>query len=197
MAGLSELKKRMAEIREAVTNKLPDIAVAVAVSAKALAERRIKDAGFGRVYSENKIPSWFLEGKELNQSGAKWLEDKKRQDSKNTHTQDGVKYYPADYGVNWKGFRQAQGLQVEHVDLTYSGKMFANMQPVRIESPGEGRAVAYLGGTNTEAVNKMDWNRDRYGDFINEALTDEDRELLVKVVEDELLIILNEFNTPP
>jgi hypothetical protein len=194
MAGLEDLKKRIIQIREAITAKLPDIAIEVTLSAKALAERHIKDKGFGKGYSDNKIPSWFLDGKELNQSGATWLANKKIKDSRGTHTQDGVKYYPADYGVNWKMFRSAQGLQTEHVDLTYSGKMFANMQPVRVEQIGEGRFIAWLGATNTEAKDKMNWNRDRFGDFITKALTDDDRELLVQVVEEEVLKVLNEFN---
>src|SRR5690349_20031031 len=76
MPDINKFKKRLKQIREIVSERLPDVAIVLAMSAKALAERRIKDKGFAAVYSQNKYPAWFLHGKELNQKGTKFLQDR-------------------------------------------------------------------------------------------------------------------------
>jgi hypothetical protein len=192
MADIAALQERLKQIKEAVMAKLPDIAGVLAISAKALAERNIKENGFGANYSTNRIPVWFLEGKELNQSGLAFLQQKKKKDQQGTHQQDGIKYYPSDYGTNWREFRAAQGLPVANVDLSYTNMMWANMQPVQIEQ--RARIVrALLGGTNVETQNKMNWNRDRYGDFVQKGLRPEDRDTLQTVVTDEINSIIQQF----
>lgn len=200
MANLDDLRKRLQQIREAVTVKLPDIAVAVTVSAKALAERNIKDKGFAAKYSDTRIPAWFLHGKELNASGTKFLEDRgvtpagQQGQAKKKRRKKGETGDPGHFDklTNWKEFRGAQGLQIDHVDLSYSNKMWANMQPVRVEQRGD-IIVAPLGATNTEAQDKMNWNRDRYGDFIGKAIGDAERQILTDVVVAEVVNILDQF----
>jgi hypothetical protein len=71
MPDINALKEKLKQIEEAVLQKAPEIAITLTLSAKALAERNIKDKGFGYKYSQNKIPAWFLHGKELNQKGTK------------------------------------------------------------------------------------------------------------------------------
>lgn len=194
MPSLQDLKARFEILKSEVVKKLPDIAATLAVSAKALAERNIKGAGFGALYSLNRIPSWYLDGKELNASGPAYLKAKNKKDQLQTHTQDGVKYFPADYGVTWKEFRDAQGLQTQFVDLTYTGFMFSNMQPVKFQQNSDGTVVrAFLGGTNVETQKKMDYNRDRYGDFVRKAITPENDQQLKQVVADELNLVLQQF----
>jgi hypothetical protein len=72
--------------------------------------------------------------------------------------------------------------------------MWANMQPVRVEQKGD-LYLAPLGATNTEARDKMNWNRDRYGDFVGKALTEEDRTTLANVVMDEVAAVIDQFRT--
>lgn len=180
MPDLNDFKKQIAAIRQAVAEKLPDIATSLTLSAKALAERRTKDAGFGEIYSENKIPSWFLTGKELNAAGPAYIKRVNKQ--------------KVDRGLgNWKEFRAAQGLQTGHVDLSFTNKMWANMQPLEARIV-DGVISAPLGATNIEAQNKMNWNRDRYGDFIGKALLPEDFNTLGAVVIDGISDILQSFN---
>jgi hypothetical protein len=192
MADLNDFRKRLKEIRDAVEAKLPDIAVTLTLSAKALAERRIKEAGFGAKYSKSKLPHWFLDGKELNQGGAAWLDAKRKKDQAATKTVEGKVIYPDDWGVTWGELRAAQGLQTGHVDLTYTGFTFSNMQPVGIEQQGA-IVRAPLGATNKETQDKMNWNRERYGDFIGKALTPNGRELLVEVVVGEVVAVIDSF----
>lgn len=192
---MSDLKLKFQQLKAAVVSKLPEVATTLAISAKALAERHIKDHGFGRLYSENRIPAWYLDGKELNAAGLVYLKAKKKKDEQNTHVQDGVKFFPADYGVNWKEFRNAQGLQTSFVDLTYTGFMFSNMQPVKLQANSDGTVVqALLGATNVEDQKKMDYNRDRYGDFIRQAITTEDDKNLQTVVGEEIRKIIETVN---
>lgn len=201
MPDLNALKEKLNQIRQALEQKLPDIAVTLTISAKALAERNIKEAGFGAKYSQNKIPAWFLTGKELNQKGTKFLQDRgvntetgEQGEPKKKRRKKGETADPGHFDkmTNWGEFRAAQGLQTAHVDLSYSNKMFANMQPVRVEQKGH-VYLAPLGATNTEAQDKMNWNRDRYGDFIGRALKDEDRDTLATVVMDEVVAVIDSF----
>lgn len=203
MPDLQEFHKRMEEIRQAIRNSLPAIATTVSLSAKAIAERRIKDQGFGAMYSTNKIPAWFLHGKHLNQSGVTFL--KKHGVRPDTGEQgEGLKKRRKKKGdpdpgsfdklTNWGEFRQAQGLQAAHVDVSYSNKMWANMQPKEPEENGD-IVRAPLAATNTEAQNKMNWNRDRYGDFVGKSLKPEDFNLLGEVVINEIITILDQFKT--
>lgn len=192
MPTIQDLKARLQQIREAVEQKLPDIAATLALSAKALSERRIKDQGFGAGYSLNRVPAWFMLGKELNQSGAVFIKAKIKQDQKNTHVQDGVKFYPDDYGTNWGDFRRAQGLQSYHVDLGYTNMMWGNMQVVRIEQDSN-ITRALLGGSNNQAQNEMNYNRDRYGPFVQLGLQPSDVKLLSDTVGAEVRLVLDQF----
>lgn len=192
MSDLQALKEHFRQLKTAVVSKLPEIAATVALSAKALSERKILDAGFGSLYSENRIPAWYLVGKELNAAGPAYLKKKQKKDELETHTQNGVKFYPADYGVNWKEFRNAQGLPTEHVDLHYTGKMFANMQVVKTQANSDGTVVqAFLGATNVEDQLKMDYNRQRYGDFVRKGISTEDDKNLQIVAGAEIRKVLD------
>jgi hypothetical protein len=201
MADLNDLRKRLQQIREAVAAKLPEIAVTVSISAKALAERNIKDKGFGYTYSTVQIPAWFLHGKELNGAGTTFLKNhgvneqtgqqgpgKKKRRKKG----EAGEAQHFDRTTNWGEFRGAQGLQNKFVDLSYSNKMWANMQPVSIEQQDH-IIRAPLGATNTEAQDKMNWNRERYGDFVGKAIGDAERGILTDVVVQEVVNVLDQF----
>ena len=201
MANLEDFKNKIDQVREAVRQKLPDIAVTMTLSAKGIAERKIKDKGFARQYSQNKIPAWFLHGKELNAAGTKFLEnhggktDASQGEGKKRRRKKKGDPDPGNYDTltNWGEFREAQGLQSDHVDLSYSNKMWANMQPIRLEQKGD-RYLAPLGATNTEAQDKMNYNRQRYGDFIGAVINDEERDALGEVVLNEVSEVIKQFN---
>lgn len=171
MPDISELKARLAKMEEAIRLKLPDIATLISLSAKAFAERTIKDKGFGEVYSTNEIPTWFFTGKELNKSGEAYIDQ----------NEEGT----------WGGFRAAQGLQVGHVDLTYSGTMWASMQPQEAFESG-GVYYAPLAGGNTQTQDEMNWNFERYGDFVGRALTPDDFRVLIEAAYTELIRVIEE-----
>jgi hypothetical protein len=187
MRTAQDLINDLRAVQRAVAEALPGIATAVALSAKALAERNVKEKGVGE-YSENPIPLWFLEDKELNGAGTAYIEAQKSTKVKKKINPA----IPVGFG-NWGDFRVAQGLQDDHVDLTYSGFMWGNMQPGDPQQLREYAFAAFLGGTNKEAQDKMNWNAARYGDFVTKSLTDDNRETLTLVVADMVVEIQNKI----
>lgn len=201
MDGLTDFRKRLEEIRAAVLENLPRIAEVVAVTAKGLAERRMKEHGFGIIYSNNPVPAWFFHGKELNQRGTAFLE-KHGVHPKTGAQGEGKKKRRAKKGdadpgsflttTTWGEFRVAQGLQAAFIDLSYSNKMWAAMSPISVEEAG-GIVRALLGANNREAQNKMNWNFERYGDFIQKSLNEEDGKLLGEVVISEVSDVVHQL----
>lgn len=195
MPSIEELKARLEQLREAVAQKLPDIALTMAITAKSLSERNIRERGFGAKYSENKVPAWWFLGKELNGSGTSYLQSltapkaskgkKKIEDITEADLVDGE--------TTWGDFREAQGLQKMFVDLGYTNKMWADMSPVEVAQQGDGRVVAFLGGRTRENQDKMNYNRDRYGDFISKGLGEQGRDLLGQVLIDEVVSVMEQF----
>lgn len=181
MADINDLIKKLQGIKQ----KLPDVALKTATSislaAKALAERTIRDQGFGALYSLRGIPAFLLEGKELSQRGKKFIEAKMK----------------ADEYVAWSGLRQAEGLQIGFVDLAYSNEMWRGMFPRQAVEKQPGKFIAPLGHNNQDGQNKMNWNRARYGDFIGKVLTGDNFEAMVTVAREEFTRFLDqEFSTP-
>ena len=172
---LQALRQDLKKVEAMVRDALPTIAILLTLSAKAISERNIKEQGFGYAYSENTVPAFFLKGKELNSVGERFIEDKIENDEE----------------TNWKELRAAQGLQNKYVDLTFSGTMWSNMAPGEVEFNGE-IVTAPLVATNREVQNKMNWNRDRYGDFIGKSLTPENYDQLYRIVIEEVLKIIRE-----
>lgn len=180
MSDLADLIKQLKAFRDAIPEVMPQVATSVSMSAKALAERTIKDKGFGFMYSQVDVPAWFFKGKELNKRGLAYIESlEKNADDEN----------PAL--TNWGEFRSSQGLQSKFVDLTYSGKMFASMYPQDVQIDLF-KYVAPLGSTNKEGRDKMNYNYERYGDFIGEALKGDNEDILYNVAYDELVRLLDE-----
>ena len=81
--------------------------------------------------------------------------------------------------TSYKSYREKKGHQTEFVDLTLSAKMWNGMQ---VSDPQHKGHVYYclLENNTQEGANKMNWNYERYGDFIGKALKDE-RDVLTEV----------------
>lgn len=177
---ISIMIAKLKEFRDTLPAVLPDVAVSVSMAGKAIAERAIKDKGFGKAYSTTQVPAWFFKGKQLNNRGLTYLnklEDAATEDEPATST--------------WGEFRKAQGLQTDYVDLTYSGKMWAGMFPQDVQVTLFDY-VAPLGNNSTEGQNKMNYNYERYGDFIGKMLTGDNMDLLYDVAYDELVRLMDD-----
>ena len=177
---ISALIAKLEEFRDMLPTVLPDVATSVSMAGKALAERVIKEKGFGKTYSTTKVPAWFMDGKELNGKGLTYLSNLKE---KATDEE------PAE--TNWGEFRAAQGLQTDHVDLSYTNKMWAGMFPQEVQV-NLFEYVAPLGNNTTEGQNKMNWNYERFGDYIGKVLTGDNRDIMYDVAYDELVRLMDD-----
>ena len=173
MASLRDLIENLKGIEEALPEVLKQSATVMAHDGKALAERIIKDKGFGEVYSSNEIPSIWFYDKTLNASGKSYLDNL-----------DGE-------GANWGEFRKAQGLQNKHVDLAYTTRMWKGMRPDEVVEK-DGKYLCWMGHNDNEGRNKMNWNFERYGDFIGKALVGQE-DVLHDIAVENLFLLLDRF----
>lgn len=178
MPSLADLKDKLQGVKDQLPEILLEAATSVSLAGKALAERTIKDKGFGEKYSQQEIPVWFLEGKELNAAGSAYIKSKKNGKGKNKNPE-------ADGMGNWEEFRKAQGLQTGFVDLSYSNEMWSGMFPRDAFQKGT-QYIAPLAHNNKAGQEKMNWNRERYGDFVGKALTGDNTNVLGEVAVDEV-----------
>lgn len=171
---LADLRTMLKKVAVEVQKELDVIAVQMANDAKALSYRNMTGKGVaGAAYSTHEYPAFFLLGKALNATGRAFIKQKMKKKEL----------------TNWKGLRGAQGLPTNKVDLQYSGKMWAGVAVVRIDRSG-GITRALLGGNTKDAQDKMDWNRERYGDFIEDNLTKDDKKLITKISTNKVKDIL-------
>lgn len=165
LTALKQLKNELPEV-------LGSTAESMAGTAKALAQLTIeKEAILGR-YSAGVVPAFWLEGKELNARGTSFL-------AKVMKAKE-----PKDRVTNWGELRKAQGLQTDHVDLTYSGEMWRGLmpQPYRVDGT---MYVSDLAHNNKAGQDKLNWNRQRYGNFVMKALNTGDNQEAIKAVLNE------------
>jgi hypothetical protein len=191
---ISVLIAKIKEFRDSLPEVLPDVATSVSMAGKAIAERTIKDKGFGKAYSTTPIPSWYFYGKELNKTGKTFLEslkDPKGAVKSKKKLEDITELDLLQGTTTWGEFRKAQGLQTDYVDLTYSGKMWAGMFPQDVQVTLFDY-IAPLGNNTKEGQDKMNYNYERYGDFVGKVLTGDNMDLLYDVAYDELMRLMDE-----
>lgn len=181
MSDLQDLKNILVSIINAVPDVMPQVATSMSLTAKSVAERTIKDKGFGQLYSDTKVPAWFMKGKELNKRGLNYIL---------TLEKNATEDEPAL--TNWGEFRQAQGLQTAFVDLSYSNKMWAGMFPQDVQQDLY-TYIAPLGNNTREGQDKMNWNFERYGDFLGLALTGDGIEAVYDVGYDEFIRLITPY----
>lgn len=138
-----------------------------AVTARSLVVNRIQNEGVhdGMArYSTNKLNPEKLLGTELRAGAAAELREKG--------------------SMSYEEWRVANGLQVDHVDLTYSGRMFQNFQVQGTNREGNS-IVTVISVTQQDEIKKMEANKERYGDFLE--ITEKEKDLLILDFEDELI----------
>lgn len=169
---LAQLIAVLKTIKAELPSILGSTAESMAATGKALAMLTIEREAILGKYSGKTIPAFLLQGKELNQGGSSFLA--KRIKAKN----------PQNRVTNWAEFRAAQGLQTDHVDLTYSGEMWRGLLPQPYKFDGDIVSSA-LAHNNKDGQDKLNWNRKRYGNFIMKALNTGDNPKIIREVLDE------------
>lgn len=178
---LGALLQLMKQIKAELPEILGKTAESMAGTAKAVAMLTIeKEAILGR-YSSGMVPAYLLQGEELNARGTSFLAKKMKAKT------------PQDKLTNWAQFRAAQGLQTDHVDLTYSGEMWRGLLPQPYKFDGN---IVYseLAHNNKDGQDKLNWNRKRYGNFVMKALnTGDNQEAIKEVLNEEIRRFLSKY----
>jgi hypothetical protein len=174
-----DLKAFTQGLRNAITElkaEAPKLVRVAAMDSVATVERRIKEKGFGKEYSKKGVPAFFFHGKELNSKGKRFLEDDNYFSDK-------------DDLVTWAEFRSFQGLQSDHVDLSYTNRMWTGISVLGVTEVSPGTYQAQVGGTDKEVDDKIRWNMERYGDFLQPTETEQS-----ELLEDTKMAILDILN---
>lgn len=189
MADISELQRKIRKARQDLMNALPDLAIENAINGKALAERKIREVGFGAKYSNNRVPAWYFLGEQKSKAGEAFILKKQAYDEKNAKIVDGEKVFAEDAGITWAELRQAEGLQTDHVDLGFTNKMWAGLIPEAPYYEG-GKIICRLAGNSVEVINKLSWNFKHYGDFFAKVLGPKEINILTLAVGERVKLIL-------
>ena len=181
------LIKAFEEARDALDAVLPDVATSVSLAAKGFSQMTIRERGFGETYSSGEIPIYFLTGftgkngityhpKTKSKRGDKFLEGKKKQ---------------GEHTVSYSELRKAEGLQINFVDLKFSGEMWRDMFPREVIVEGN-YYIAPLGCNTKDGQAKLNYNYERYGNFFAKVLTGDNLKLMYEVANAELERFLQE-----
>ena len=112
----------------------------------ALVTLRVQRDGLtGKLYSGRLIPTFLFADKALNASGRTYVKNNKL--------------------GNWAGFRAAQGLPVDAVNLTYTGGMFRSLTTVAAGASGAVYGAKVV-AADEESARKVKFNQQLYGDFL-------------------------------
>lgn len=153
-----------------------------AMSALGLVVNRIQQEGIpGRKYSTNKLPAFWFEDKALNGGGRALVEKHMKKKERAFYKMVGEKVRnnkaidEMENGISYDEWRQANGLQVNHVDLTFSGRMMQNLGVLGTKRNGN-IWVTVIGGTNAEVIMKLEYTTKMFGKWLKP--TDQEKDLL-------------------
>lgn len=184
--SLDQYINNLEQFLNVVQNELPVIMTEGATTMKTQIQDRIQERGLddqnnplkygsGNPYSEKDIPAFFYKNAEtLNAGASKYVDDQ---------IEEGE-------GISYKDWREANNLQTDHVDLTFSGRMWQNIGLTSVKS-GQNIAIVTISGKTTEAEDKAFFNSIRYGDILTP--NQEENEELELVVDTKLQHLANQL----
>jgi hypothetical protein len=142
-----EILERFRSFSELTRKDGRKIVEKMALTGQSLIQHRIQEVGVeGASYSDTELPLTFLEGRHLNKKGEAHIEGRKA----------------AKKGSSYKDLRVAEGLQVNHVDLTRRGRMFGGTGLLP-GSESDDVFAANIGGSDSEVDALLGYQVDRYG----------------------------------
>ena len=113
--NLKELIEKFKAIRDALPEVLPDVATSMSLTAKAIAERTIKDKGFGELYSDTEVPAWFFKGKELSILDCLVINSTREKRWKERHFKDLSKNSIKGYEISYNHCKSILNLKIKDI----------------------------------------------------------------------------------
>jgi hypothetical protein len=137
---------RIVRAKEALNLAGPRLALLYAQTILALVVLRVQNQGLtGRLYSTNPIPTYFFNKEVLNAGGRAYIKKNRL--------------------GTWAGLRASEGLPVDAVYLTHSGRMIRSLLAANAGNQG---AVffARIQAADAESARKAEYNFQRYGNWL-------------------------------
>lgn len=185
MSELRDLIDKLEKLVVEIPKEAENIAIAMALNHKALVVNRIQSEGIpGEVYSDKGVPAYFYAGF----SSTAGKNKGKTYDSSYPRLNSGFdrmieKKLKKGESVRWKDVREANGLQTNHVDFTFSGRTFQNLNVVSVDRSGF-VSKAYLGASDPEVAQRLFYGFHQYGDFLQP--NDDEKKILAEVANSML-----------
>lgn len=192
MKELGGFIEKLKTVRDDLTAEAENIATAMALNHKALIVKRIQSDGIpGESYSDNGVPAYFYAGF----SSISGKNKGKTYDNSYPRLNAGFdrmvkSKLKKGESISWKDVRESNGLQTDHVDFTFSGRTFQNLNVVSVERSGF-IARAYLGASDPEVAQRLFYGYKQYGDFLQP--NDDEKQILALVGQEMLNKIFNKI----
>lgn len=163
-----QFKQKLDSFTRALVIEMPRINESVALNAYALVKDRVLNDGQDGTgknlggYSTNELPTFFYEGKSLNQGGDRAIAKAKKEKK----------------GLSYKDWRNANNLETDHVSLSFTGQMWKDIGVVKQLVDGN-KIITTVGAKNTKnrdgktTDDLMGFNANRFGDFLTANKSEE------------------------
>ena len=163
-------------VTELISSREQD-SIVIANDAIALVRRRVQtekeDADgfeFGQ-YSQAVVPQWMLYNKSLSDGAEQRVKD-------------------GDWFQSYEDLREANNLETDAIDFTFSGDMWRNTGITTVQNTGFSTTVN-LGGQTERASNIIGYQEERYGNII--AISDEEEQLVIEAHEERISNLINKY----
>lgn len=186
--GPEQLRRDILAAKNEFTKGLINVAETMALNAKAYVETKLRSEGVpGEKYSDNAIPVyWLFESAKTEAAKDKIskLSNQRRKEARKGKGSLAQYGWESSY-VSYKDLREAEGLPVDKVNLSFSNEMLRGWIIIEVENIGT-FYVAKLGGKVQDVINKLAWQRDHYGDWVSKILGEEGKAFLKSIMAREL-----------
>ena len=152
---VQEFNKRIKQVINTLDSTRDRDVLLLAKEARALIVRRIQNEGedvnnkpLGN-YSTNPLPDFYYDSILTSTQKKKFRRERKKKGR----------------GLSYKEVRDLAGRQTKVVDLTFTGKMWANTVAI-LEESTPNKSTATITGKTIDTLNKLGWASDRYGNVL-------------------------------
>lgn len=160
--------------------------VAIALDGLAMIKKRVvtdgnkPEGGSYEDYSDNALPAWYFQGKsraEQLAGGAKTYKNSGNSPPFNKLLKQKLKEGAQSFrGIGWsyKEWRDANNLQTDHKDFSFTGKMWKNTRVI-IKSITTKGAVVTIAPTDPDSIQKLEWVEERDGKVLDFSKSEIDK----------------------
>ncbi len=171
---MATLPDQLTRAAEALRQAGPRLAALKAQTILALVTLRVQNQGLtGKLYSSALIPTFYFGRQALNAGGRAYIKKNRL--------------------GTWAGLRASEGLPVDAVNLTHSGRMFRSLAI----APGANQGAVFFAeivAADQEGASKVRYNIRRYGNFLL-PLPSEEAEASAAVVAEIQRLIKQVFDS--